>query len=46
MTGTSAAWLILLILSPWIIPAAWVACGMVRDYVWFNYGIDLLRRRS
>jgi hypothetical protein len=46
MTGNAVAVLMLLLLSPWIATTLWIAGGDLRDYVWFNFGIDLLRRRS
>ena len=46
MNDFTVPMLIVLIFAPWILPTAWVAGGMVRDYFWFKYGIDLLRTRS
>jgi hypothetical protein len=37
--------LIVLLWSPWILTTSWIAGGMLRDYVWHRYGLDLLRTR-
>jgi hypothetical protein len=37
--------LALLIFSPWILGTCWIAGGMVRDWFWFKYNVDLLGRR-
>ena len=45
MDAMEIGMLVVLIFSPWILTTLWIAGGMVRDWVWFKYGFDLLRRR-
>ena len=37
--------LVVLLFAPWILTTTWIMGGMVRDYFWFKYSVDLLRRR-
>ena len=45
MTAYEVGALIILVFSPWILTTTWMAGGMVRDWFWFKFGIDLLRTR-
>ena len=42
MSAYEVGALIVLVFSPWILTTSWMAGGMLRDCIWFRYGIDLL----
>ena len=45
MTAYEVGALVILLFTPWILTTLWISGGMVRDYFWFKYGVDLLRTR-